>query len=260
MNYRWWSSCRTTPGIRRSVNEDAYLSLDEIGLWVVADGMGGHQRGDVASRLVIEALRNLGKPRSLDEFAAAVRVGLDGANRQMREAAKRLGANQIMGSTVVAFLVYRREWRCLWAGDSRAYLMRDGRLLQISHDHSVTQEMVDRGELRPEEAASHPAANRITRAVGALNSLALDEYSAILRDRDTILLCTDGLTKEVTDVEIASVLTNKDCDDASRELIELSLARGARDNVTVVVVNFEVITGFTDPKPEDTVVNFGLTA
>lgn len=259
MSYRWWSSCRTTRGIRRSINEDAYLNLDDIGLWVVADGMGGHARGDVASRIVIDALRDLDKPRSMEEFVSEVRGRLNLANRIMREEVQRSGSNLIMGSTVVAFLVYKREWRCLWAGDSRAYLMRDGQLAQITHDHSIIQEMIDRGQLRPEEAATHPAANRITRAIGAQHYLVLDEYNSVLRDGDTILLCSDGLTKEVSDAEVASVLENMDCDEASRELVELTLERGARDNVTVAVIHFEVTTGFSERKPDDTVVNYGLT-
>ena len=260
MNYRWWSSCRTTPGIRRSVNEDAYLSLDEIGLWVVADGMGGHTRGDVASRIVIESLKDIKRPHSMDDFVTAVKGGLVLANRAMRERMLRAGTGQVMGSTVVAFLVFRREWRCVWAGDSRAYLMRDGHLVQITHDHSVTQELIDRGELREEDAANHPAANRITRAVGAQDTLALDEYASMLRDDDVILLCSDGLTKEVGDDEMAGVLATRDCDDASRDLLELCLARGARDNVTVAVIHFEVTTGVSESRPDDTVVNYGLTA
>lgn len=260
MSYRWWSSCRTTTGVRRSINEDAYLSLDDIGLWVIADGMGGHARGDVASRLIMESLRTLSRPKSMDDFATMVKERLAAANRHMREEMQRAGSDRIMGSTVVALLVFRRECRCLWAGDSRAYRLREGHLLQLTHDHSVTQEMIDRGELSPEEAAHHPAANRITRAVGALPTLSVDECNATLRDGDTILLCSDGLNKEVADSEIASVLGNMDCDDASRELLDLSLARGARDNVTVAVVHFEVITGFSEPEPDDTAVNYGMTA
>lgn len=260
MSYRWWSSCRTTRGMQRSINEDAYLNLDDIGLWVVADGMGGHARGDVASRIVIDTLRELDKPRSMDELLVGVRERLNRANRLMREEVLRSDAGLIMGSTVVALLVYKREWRCIWAGDSRAYLMRDGQLMQITHDHSVIQEMIDRGQLRPEDAATHPAANRITRAIGAQHHLLLDEFNSVLRDGDTILLCSDGLTKEVTDQEVASVLEGFECEEASQELVELALERGARDNVTVAVIHFEVTTGFSEHKPDNTVVNYGITA
>jgi serine/threonine protein phosphatase PrpC len=178
----------------------------------------------------------------------------------MREEVLRSGSEQIMGSTVVLLMVYDHEWRCLWAGDSRAYLLRDGRLTQITHDHSVAQEMIDQGQLRPDEAAAHPAANRITRAVGAEHHLDLEGSGSMLRDGDTILLCSDGLTKEVNDQELAAVLENYDCEEASRDLVDLSLERGARDNVTVAVIQFEATTGCNERKCDDTAVNYGLPA
>jgi serine/threonine protein phosphatase PrpC len=259
MSYRWWSCCRTDTGRQRRINEDAFLSLDSIGLWVVADGMGGHAKGDVASRIIVDAFAGLQRPQSADEFALVVRDRLNIANHRMREVLSGTHPTQVMGSTVVAFLVYKREWRCLWAGDSRAYLMRDGRLTQITHDHSVAQEMVDRGELKQEEAAYHPSANRVTRAIGTRNELQLDEYRSFLRDGDTVLLCSDGLNKEVTDQEVGEILENFDCEDASRELVDLTLERGARDNVTVAVIKFEATTAFRTHMPEDTAVNYGLS-
>jgi serine/threonine protein phosphatase PrpC len=259
MSYRWWSCCRTTTGRQRSVNEDAYLGLDDVGLWLVADGMGGHARGDVASRLIVEAFEGLGRPHSIDDLASEVRARLALANQRLRAAALEGGSDQLMGSTVVAFLAHKREWMCLWAGDSRAYLLRDGRLLQITRDHSVAEELVRRGELRRDEAARHPSANRITRAVGTRDELIVDQYRSFLRDGDAVLLCSDGLNKEVGDDEVATVLEDYDCDEASRELVELTLERGARDNVTVAVIRFEATTGFGDRRPDDTAVNYALT-
>lgn len=259
MSYRWWSCCRTDTGRLRRTNEDAYLSLDHIGLWIVADGMGGHARGDVASRLIVEAFRSVDKPPSADAFAELVRERLYLANERMRNELLGLQPGEMMGSTVVVFFVYKREWRCLWAGDSRAYLMRDGCLTQITHDHNVAQEMVDRGELRQEEAAFHPYANRITRAIGTRNELLLDEYRSHLRDGDTVLLCSDGLNKEVDDDEMANILGQYDCEDASRELVDLTLERGARDNVTVAIIKFEETTAFKSRIPDDTAVNYGLS-
>lgn len=259
MSYRWWSCCRTTTGRQRSVNEDAYLGLDEQGLWLVADGMGGHARGEVASRLIVEAFEGLVRPPSLDAFAQEVRVRLESANQRMREEACRAGSDQLMGSTVVAFLVYKREWLCLWAGDSRAYLLRDGRLVQLTRDHSVAEQLVQRGELSREEAASHPSANRITRAVGTQDRLVMDQYRSFLRDGDAVLLCSDGLNKEVADDEVATILDDYDCEEASRELLDLTLERGARDNATVAVIRFEATTGFGDSRPDDTAVNYGFT-
>src|SRR5262245_51784318 len=201
MAYRWWSSCRTTEGLRRRHNEDAVLEMDRLGLWVVADGMGGHQRGDIASRNVVDAFAGLSTKSSLDSLAQAVRSRLNEANARVHAMASALGTDQIIGSTVVALLAARREALCLWAGDSRAYLLREGALTQLTHDHSVVQQLVDRGEVAPEDARAHPTANRITRAVGAAKRLELDEFRFRLRDNDTVLLCSDGLTKEVHDDE-----------------------------------------------------------
>ena len=258
MAYRWWSSCRTTEGRRRHHNEDAVLEMDNLGLWVVADGMGGHQRGDVASREVVDACTGLKSKSSLDTLAHAVRARLNDANARVHAMAHALGSDQVIGSTVVALLAARREALCLWAGDSRAYLLREGALVQLTHDHSVVQQLIDNGELAPEDARRHPTANRITRAVGAQRRLELDEYRFRLRDNDTVLLCTDGLTKEVQDAELAAILDDPDCEQATQDLVELSLERGARDNVTVVVVRFEATTGTYLVDDEDTAVNYSL--
>lgn len=258
MSYRWWSCCRTSTGRRRRINEDAYLALHDIGLWLIADGMGGHARGDVASHIVVESFSGLDKPYSMEAFAQQVRDRLQQANRRIREEVLKAGSDQVMGSTVVAFLVFKREWRCLWAGDSRAYLMRNGQLTQITQDHSIAQEMVERGQLQPEQAELHPLANRITRAVGTQHELLLDEYRSFLRDGDAFLLCSDGLNKEVNEQELATILESFDCEEASRELVDLSLERGARDNVTVAVIRFEATTGFGDQLPDTTDLNHAL--
>lgn len=258
MSYRWWSSCRTNTGRVRQVNEDAFLDQGNIGIWIVADGMGGHARGDVASRIIIEAFKGLARPASLDEFAVDVRCRLKLAHRLVKEESVRNGTNQIMGSTVVALLVFKRQWLCLWAGDSRAYLLRDGQLMQITKDHSIAQELVDLGQLSRTDMDSHPYANHITRAIGANPELVLDERSSQLRDGDTILLCSDGLNKELSDAEITNVLMSYDSDEATQELIDLSLEHGGRDNITVALIRFEETTGFHEPASEDTAINFEI--
>ena len=259
MSYRWWSCCRTSAGRRRSINEDAFLNLDEVGLWIVADGMGGHARGDMASHFVVDAFDGLVKPQSMEGFASLVKERLRRANQRMRDQFPGTAPQQMMGSTVVAFLVYKREWRCIWAGDSRAYLMRNDRLVQITRDHNVAQDMVERGELRQEEASLHPSANRLTRALGTQSEPSLDEYSSFLHDGDTVLLCSDGLIKEVSNREVALILENSDCEEASQELVDLSLERGARDNVTVAVIRFEATTDFRARLSDDTAVNHNLS-
>lgn len=259
MSYRWWSCCRTDTGRHRRVNEDAYLNLDDIGLWIVADGMGGHFRGDLASRMIVDAFSDLARPQTIDEFAVLARERLRHANAAICHEVLDAHTGQIMGSTVVIFLVYNQEWLCLWAGDSRAYLLRDGQLIQITHDHSVAQEMVDSGKLRKAEAVNHPAAHKITRAIGTRSNLQLDEHRSFLRDGDTVLLCSDGLNREVEDQELAEILDNYDCEEASRELVDLTLERGARDNVTVAVIKFEATTAFRNRIVDHTPVNYQLT-
>ena len=163
-----------------------------------------------------------------------------------------------IGSTVVVLLVFKRQWLCLWAGDSRAYLLRDGVLQRITKDHSVAQELVDMGKLGAEELEGHPYANHITRAVGANHELVLDERGSELRDGDAILLCSDGLNKELSESEITAILGNYDCNEATRELIDLSLEHGGRDNVTVALVRFEETTGLSEPAADDTAVNYQI--
>jgi len=255
MSYRWWSSTNSDIG-QRLTNEDAMLSLDELGLWVVADGMGGHLRGDLASRLVVEAFEGIEKPASIDAFAREVRRRLGVANRRIHDYASSLGDTEIIGSTVVAVLVQDDEFICLWAGDSRAYLLGQDRLTQLTHDHTAAQVFVDRGELDTEQARRHPASNLLTRAVGAQDTLKLDEYRGCIRDGDAVLLCSDGLIKQVDDNELAPILEDFDCEEACQELVDLSLERGASDNVTVTVIRFEATTGIPRDARDKTAINF----
>lgn len=255
MSLRWWSSCRTNAGRIRKINEDAYLERFDLGLWLVADGMGGHEKGDEASRILVDSLEDCPAPKSLEEFVDSVKERLSLANRRVRKAASRIGPYKLMGSTVVALLAYQGECVCLWAGDSRAYLFRGGQLKQVSRDHSLVEQMITRGELSREEASRHPIANRINRAVGTHDNLVLDERRFELLDGDSVLLCTDGLNKELSDQEIASVVNAYECEEASQELLDLSLERGARDNVTLALIRFEVTTGYGDTDRDITSIN-----
>lgn len=255
MSYRWWSSANSAIG-QRLTNEDASLSLDELGLWVVADGMGGHLRGDLASRFVVEALEGIEKPESIDAFAQEVRGRIDRANTRIHDYAATLGDTEVIGSTVVAVMVKDNEFVCLWAGDSRAYLLGSDRLVPLTHDHTAAQVFVDSGDLASSEAKRHPSAHLLTRAVGALESIELDEYRGQIRDGDALLLCSDGLINEVDDDELAPILEDADCEEACQELVDLSLERGARDNVTVTVVRFEATTGIPREDLDKTAVNF----
>ena len=258
MGYRWRSCCRTSAGRRRKVNEDAYLARPEAGLWVVADGMGGHARGDVASRLVVDGIQQIEPADNMDEYIARVRAYLGRAHRDVQAEAAKLGPGVVMGTTVVVLIACRKEFACLWAGDSRGYLLRDDGLVQITHDHNQLQELIDKGAIEPDQVASHPGARRITRAVGAGDHLIVDEHRGTLRDGDTFLLCSDGLNLEVNDGELANVLDTYDCEEASQELLDITLERGARDNVTLAVIEFEETTGAHSEPIDITAVNYGM--
>ncbi|MFM0110856.1 PP2C family protein-serine/threonine phosphatase [Paraburkholderia nemoris] len=236
--FRWTSSARSDAGRVREINEDACLAQPEPGRWAVADGMGGHAVGDLASRLVIDALSRLTPPLAMKTCIADARARLQKANRQLRDEAARRQVQRI-GSTVVVLLACDRFCGYLWAGDSRLYLYREGQLRQLTRDHSQVEELKSLGVITDEEARHHPAQHMITRAVGATDLLELDDDAIEVADGDVFLLCSDGLSNEISDEEILGVLTTVTCERASDELVDLAIARGGRDNVTAVVVHAE---------------------
>jgi protein phosphatase len=236
--FLWTSAARTDIGLVRSRNEDAYLTQPQRGLWAVADGMGGHAFGDLASRAVVEALDSIAVPDSMQQFVDAARDRLDQVNQDLRADA-RARRVPVMGSTVVALLACGSEAACLWAGDSRVYLYRGGRLQQLTRDHSQAEERKARGG----GASAAVATNMITRAVGAADAIEPDLATLEARDGDMFLLCSDGLSNPVDALEIADALAPGDCARAAQELIALALANGGRDNVTVVVVRVDDVSG-----------------
>lgn len=233
--FRWQSASLSDVGRVRSVNEDACLEQPERGLWAVADGMGGHTLGDVASRMVVDALARMSGDGDLATRAAEVRACLADVNRRlMTEAAMR--EVQTIGSTAAVLLAGDARGLCLWAGDSRIYLYRDGTLQQLTRDHSHVEELVSHGLLSPDEARRHPARNLITRAVGVADQFGMDEVELQVLHGDIFLLCSDGLSNEAGDEEIAALLAGNDLCAATRQLVQCALAHGGRDNISVVTV------------------------
>ncbi|MGB5537318.1 MAG: protein phosphatase 2C domain-containing protein [Thiogranum sp.] len=234
-NLHWSSASRTHVGMVRKLNEDACLELAGLGIWAVADGMGGHAAGDFASQSVVEALAAIPKPASLGALVGEVHQRLQAVNQRLsEEAGKR--REQVIGSTVVVLLTYGNHAVSVWAGDSRAYRYRQGELAQLTRDHSQVEELVAQGLITREQAEHHPSSNVITRAVGVANSLELDSDMFEVQEGDVFLLCSDGLYNEVNDPEIKQALAVGDCQYSCDLLVDRALARGARDNVTVVVV------------------------
>ena len=234
----WTSASSSHTGKVRRLNEDACLELPEKGLWVVADGMGGHAAGDLASGMLVEQLRNIGQPSSLDDLSSKVRRSLHRVNRKLAEEARKRN-QQIIGCTVVALLIFENQALCLWAGDSRIYLLRDHHLQQLTRDHSQVEELIARGLLNREQARSFPGANAITRAVGVMYPLELDSVTLEVRDGDSLLLCSDGLYNEVKAQDLERLLATDDCHTAVQQLIDQALQGKARDNITAVLVRIE---------------------
>jgi serine/threonine protein phosphatase PrpC len=230
---RLHSAARSHVGHVRALNEDACLARPDLGIWAVADGMGGHDCGDYASNLIIGELGRVRRPGSARELLQSVDETLARCNRSLLERAE---DGELSGSTIVALLIFEQNFAAIWAGDSRLYRLRDGRLEQLTHDHSYVQELVERGELTPEQARYHPLANRITRAVGADRQWHLDVIDGPLEPDDLFLLCSDGLTGMVDDAAIAAILAEADPDVVADRLIEAALAAGGSDNVSVIVV------------------------
>ncbi|MCG8317135.1 MAG: protein phosphatase 2C domain-containing protein [Pseudomonadales bacterium] len=232
----WLYSAGTHCGAVRNMNEDAYMARSADGLWAVADGMGGHDAGEVASNMISSALDKLETQTPIPELVDAVEDTLLEVHRDIRNYSRTHCDGRTMGSTVVVLITRENLGICIWAGDSRLYRYRDDQLTQVSIDHSQVNEMVARGLLTPEEAENHPASNVITRAVGATDTLYLDTDVCELRKGDVYLLCSDGLYGALSHDEILNRLRHSKIHDCANDLIQDSLHNGARDNVTVVVL------------------------
>lgn len=234
---RWRSAARTDTGKVRARNEDAFLALPEQGLWVVADGMGGHQNGALASRLIVEQLAepSMGDlPQRLDEL----RKRLHTLNRRLGQELTVTSEHPdpVIGSTVVALLIEGDRAACVWAGDSRCYLWRGQRLYQLSRDHSYQQQLMDEQNFSAEEARTHPSAHALTRAVGAAEQLTLDVLELEVYAGDVFLLCSDGLYQGLTCDALGSALSLAAPHVALERLFDGVLRGSARDNLTAVVI------------------------
>lgn len=226
----------------RRQNEDNFAARDDLGLWVVADGMGGAAAGEVASAIVVDVMaREVEQGADLPEAIAA-------ANRSILEAAASGRGKPGMGSTVVAARLRGSDYKIAWVGDARAYIWDDG-LRRVSRDHSRVQELLDAGMIDEREARQHPHRSVITRVLGGPDGTAAesDEVSGSLTPGQRLLLCSDGLTSEVSDEEIARVLSvhmtanggvlaDGQGQQTVDQLVSLALDHGGNDNVTVLLI------------------------
>ena len=232
------SVSRTHVGLRRDINEDSLFADPDRGLWVVADGMGGHDAGEIASTMVTDALRCLPPFQSTDELAAAAIDTLNRVNRELIDLAGSNGqdGSRTIGTTVVGLGIGNGSFCCFWAGDSRAYRVRGDDIARVSRDHSLVQNLVDAGMLRAEEADTHESANLITRAVGVGERFEVEIVHGDVRPGDYFVLASDGLTRVVKDDELATELSRGPLDQAADRLIDTVMARGAPDNVSLILI------------------------
>ena len=228
-------SARTHTGHVRKLNEDAILAMPDQRIWVVSDGMGGHDAGDYASRVVVDSIAMLPGDLADADKLAAVRGALHNAHAVISaEAARR---DTTIGATVVAFLLAGDFFGALWAGDSRLYRMRAGAVEMLTHDHSLVASLVDAGRLTWDEAEHHPQSNAITRAVGVGEELELDKVRGETEPGDRFLICSDGLTKYAPRAVLERALWNRPVEVAADELVQLALDGGGADNISVIVID-----------------------
>jgi protein phosphatase len=221
-------------GLRRELNEDTYYGESELGLWLVADGMGGHEYGEVASALAREAI--VREIRQGTALVQAIRI----ADEEIIRASRKRNDALPMGTTVVAARIVDNRFEVAWVGDSRVYLWHDGKLTQLSQDHSYVQELISQGTISVDQARTHPHRNVVTQALGVTDpqNLNVETMSGDLASGMQLLLCSDGLTEEVDDRAIAQVLSHTECSaqECVDGLVAAALDGGGSDNVTVVLV------------------------
>lgn len=232
------SAARTQRGKARQRNEDAFLDCPQQGCWAVADGMGGHRAGHRASQSVVDSLAALPAQGTFDQRVDAVQRCLQRLNQRWGDQASppAVGRDDRMGSTVVVLLLQDRRAACIWAGDSRCYLWRGGRLYQLSRDHSLLRQLMDEQRLSLAQARAHPDARALTRAVGARHPLRLEVLELGAHPGDVFVLCSDGVYQAMTHAELGSAMDSGTPQQIVARLFTTALRGPARDDLTAVVV------------------------
>ncbi len=237
------SAGRTDVGVIRSGNEDNYLMVPDRGVFIVADGMGGHAAGEVASEMAVRIIaRELGdiSSRTDQEASERIRNSIIEANAAIFQRTLSEQDKRGMGTTATAMVVLGDNYLIGQVGDSRAYVLRKGDLLQLTKDHSYVQEQVDAGYLSPEEARTHPYSNVITRCVGANVDVTPDVYSGALQTGDVYLLASDGITGMIEDEDLSEMMTKlTEPQQLADALVDEANRRGGLDNVTVIVIRVD---------------------
>lgn len=225
----------TNQGCVRDHNEDAFLDACDKGFWVVADGAGGHESGEVASNLIVNTLAKIKRSRFFGSFVQKLGESLEQVNSELIERSGGEKTRTLIASTVSVLIAQRAGVVCLWSGDSRIYRLRDNRLIQLTRDHNRVEEFIEAG-FTPEAAEKYPMAQHLTAAVGVTSPLYTETQSHEVKENDVFLLCSDGLFKELSDDDIEEIMKQDSIKYGASDLMDLALARGATDNVTVLLV------------------------
>ena len=235
MGFNFISSSISHIGHVRSKNEDAYLEKPASGLWAIADGMGGHEAGEIASQLIVDTLGSLETSLNSELFTEDIKSALYSVNAHLI----RLGEkhDRINGSTAVALVINGDQCDYIWAGDSRLYRLRDNELVQLTRDHSQAEVYVEFGLLTQEQANQHISTNLLTRCIGTDEDLQLDSGTCELMFGDRFLLSSDGLDKHVSHKVIEKTLNDHKRDEALDQLVDMTLDDGGTDNVTITIVD-----------------------
>ncbi len=237
-------AAKTDVGLVRERNEDSYIAekFDNYHLFIVADGMGGHKSGELASRLAVSGIEK----RCAEYFGhipdgqLILRRAISETNREVFERAEHEAENSGMGTTVTCAMIYNGDMYIGHAGDSRAYILREDELVQLTNDHSYIAELVRMGQISQEEAENHPRKNVITRALGTDSSLRTDTEQIRLKKGDYVVICSDGLTNHVADRELEDLLLSRgNVEEIAATLLQMALRRGGHDNITVIVMAVE---------------------
>ena len=230
----------TDVGNFRKVNEDYidYYTDDTKRIYVIADGMGGHNAGEIASKLAVEnTISYINSLSQLDDLEESIRKAVGDSNNKIYELSKSKADLNGMGTTLTACLIKGNDMVIAHVGDSRCYIIKDKAISQVTKDHSLVQQLLDEGSITESEADNHPNRNIITRALGTNSTVDIDVIKMDIKGIEKIILCTDGLSNLVNEQELYDFVMNKD--DCCAELIELSKSRGTKDNISVIVFEGE---------------------
>lgn len=232
------SDALTDIGNKRLHNEDAFFSSDEKGVWFVADGVGGHNAGDLASQSLVEAISRFNPEADINDSVDSLEYIIQQTNDMLVQKAAEINDSAVIGSTLALFVAQKSDGVLIWAGDSRIYRIRADEIELLTHDHSLINEMIKNGDLNPDDTDSYPESNKITRAVGFTKTLNLDLRNLSILPGDRYILCSDGLTKYLNDKEILSISLGDTVASSNQKLLQRALDAGGTDNITILTIEF----------------------